>query len=97
MTPSQFTEKVQKLPEIALYTLDCLQENHLIKQQIHNYLTIWRGLEPFTSGETLKAKGIPPGPSYAAILKELKHARLDGKISTEPQELQYLDQLIQDL
>jgi tRNA nucleotidyltransferase (CCA-adding enzyme) len=97
MPPSQFTESVQNLPEIALYTLDCLQENQLIKQQIHNYLTKWRGLEPFTTGETLKAKGIPPGPRYTAILKELKHAKLDGKISSQQQELIYLDQLIQEL
>ncbi|MDO9122060.1 MAG: hypothetical protein Q7U31_09765, partial [Anaerolineaceae bacterium] len=97
MPPSQFTESVQNLPEIALYTLDCLQENQLIKQQIHNYLTTWRGVEPFTTGETLKAKGIPPGPRYTAILKELKHAKLDGKISSQQQELIYLDQLIQEL
>ncbi|MHB8088067.1 MAG: hypothetical protein ACYDH2_07420, partial [Anaerolineaceae bacterium] len=83
--------------EIALYTLDCLHENQIIKQQIQNYLTIWRELESFTTGETLKAKGIPPGPRYAAILKELKNAKLDGKISSQQQEFEYLDQLLLDL
>ena len=97
MPPSQFTDTVQNLPEIALYTLDCLHENQIIKQQIQNYLTIWRELEPFTTGETLKAKGIPPGPRYAAILKELKNAKLDGKISSQQQEFEYLDQLLLDL
>ncbi|PKN99062.1 MAG: hypothetical protein CVU42_09345 [Chloroflexi bacterium HGW-Chloroflexi-4] len=96
MTPSQFTERVQNLPEIALYAFDCLTENQIIKQQVKNYLNVWRGLEPFTNGETLKFKGIPPGPRYTALLKELKRAKLDGKISTQEQELVYLEQLIQE-
>ncbi len=95
MTASQFTEAVQNLPEISLFVLDCLHEGKALKQQIQNYLMVWRGLEPFTTGETLKTMGIPPSPRYAAILKELKRARLDGKITTQSQELEYLDQLIQ--
>ncbi len=96
MPPSLFTEKVHALPEISLYALDCMHEEKSIKQQIQNYLTTWRGLEPFTTGETLKTMGVPPGPRYAAILKELKHARLDGRISTQSQEQAFLDQLIQN-
>ncbi len=96
MPPSQFTEKVHALPEIALYAMDCLHEGKNLKQQIQNYLKSWRGLEPFTTGETLKTLGVPPGPRYAAILKELKAARLDGRISTQNQEQEYLDQLIQN-
>lgn len=96
MKPSQFTEEVQKLPEISLYALNCLHEGKTLKQQIQNYLKNWRALEPFTTGEDLKAKGIPPGPRYASILKELKRARLDDKISSQSQELEFLDQLIQN-
>jgi tRNA nucleotidyltransferase (CCA-adding enzyme) len=95
LPPSEFTEKVHNLPEIALYAADCLHSDEILKQQIQNYLSLWRNIEPFTTGETLKTMGIPPGPRYAAILKELKHARLDGKISTSSQEQKYLDRLIQ--
>lgn len=97
MPASQFTEKVHNMPEIALFALDCLHEESGLKAQILSYLSTWRSLEPFTTGETLKTMGIPPGPRYAAILNELKRARLDGKISTHTQEQTYLDQLIQDL
>jgi len=34
--------------------------------------------------------GIPPGPRYAQFLSELKSAKLDGKITTEAQELELL-------
>lgn len=97
MTPSEFTAIMQNTPEIALYALDCLHEESTLKTQIFTYLKLWRSLEPFSTGETLKSMGIPPGPRYASILKELKHARLDGRFSTQDQEQAYLDQLIQNL
>jgi len=97
MPPSQFTEAVKNVPEIALYALDCLRDEPDFKTQICNFLTFWRNYEPITTGDTLKSLGIPPGPRYASILTELKHARLDGKINNKTQEQEYLDQLIQNL
>lgn len=97
MKPSQFTEEVLKIPEISLFVLYCSLEGTNLKQQIQNYLNTWRSLEPFTTGEDLKNKGIPPGPRYASILKELKAGRLDGIYTTRSQELEYLNHLLQTL
>jgi len=95
LPPSQFTEKMDNIPEIALYAFVCLTEVNEINQKIITYLTKWRELEPTVNGETLKLMGIPPGPRYAEILNELKHAWLDGRIIDENQEKLYLEQLVQ--
>lgn len=95
LSPSQFTERMDNIPEIALYAFVCLNEVKEINQKIITYLTKWREFEPTVNGETLKSMGIPPGPLYAEILLKLKHARLDGIITDDNQERAYLEQLVQ--
>mgnify|MGYP000867228600 FL=1 len=95
MPASQFTERLSSVPEISVFALFCGQTQTDLQSKILTYLDSWRKMEPFTTGETLKSLGIPPGPRYAAILKELKAARLDGLINDQPAEEAYLEKLLE--
>lgn len=92
---SQFTERLAAIPEISLFALFCTQNQTDLQSRILTYLRSWRKMEPFTTGETLKSLGIPPGPRYAAILKELKAARLNGLIKDRQSEKAYLENLLE--
>ena len=95
MSPSEFTEMLKTTPEFVLYSVYTLEDDSVLHEKLINLITRWRSLEPHTTGEELKIKGIPPGPRYAKILRELKSAWLDGKIRDQQQERDLLEKLIE--
>ncbi|MBA4375496.1 MAG: hypothetical protein C0401_04905 [Anaerolinea sp.] len=97
MPVSELTETFRGIPSFGLYAIYCLADDSLFTQKIVNFISTWRFIEPVTTGETLRALGVPPGPRYAQILNELRSARLDGKIENEVQEKDYLERLIQSI
>jgi len=48
------------------------------------------------TGDTIKERGVPPGPVYRRILSALRDGWLDGKIEIIAQEQAYLDELIRN-
>jgi len=56
----------------------------------------WRKVKPVTTGDTLKARGLAPGPAYARILDRLRQAWLDNEVTSQADELQLLDRLLID-
>jgi tRNA nucleotidyltransferase (CCA-adding enzyme) len=61
-----------------------------------NYITLWQHTHPTLDGHVLKNRGLPPGPVYREILGALRDAWLDGKITSQNQEKELLDQLLKD-
>ena len=53
-----------------------------------------RHVRPYTTGEELRALGVPPGPAYRAVLESLRAAWLDGKITSKSEEQVMLRQLL---
>jgi len=94
MTPSQISIELGKIPIFGVYTLYCLTVDEGLKQKIYDYVVKWRKIEPHADGNTLREKGVPPGPQYAEILSLLREAWIDGKISTESEEMTFLDNLL---
>lgn len=92
---SRFTEIVSKVPNGVIYAWARIAQNPALDARIQTYLTTWRKIEPHTDGEILKKLGVPPGPQYASILRELRAARLDGIINNDEQEEEYLQTLLQ--
>jgi tRNA nucleotidyltransferase (CCA-adding enzyme) len=58
---------------------------------------MWRGVMPETTGDTLRAMGIAPGPWYRRILSALRSGWLDGTITSAAEEQNALRQLISNL
>ncbi len=94
MTTSEYVGALRGVPEFALFALYHLVTKEESRERIKLLVTHWRTVEPFTDGEKLKSLGVPPGPRYSQIIIELKNARLDGKITTEKQEQDYLAKIL---
>jgi len=60
------------------------------KKYISLYLTRLRDIKVTLTGDDLKALGIPPGPRYRKLLKELLDARLDGTVKNREEEIAYV-------
>jgi tRNA nucleotidyltransferase (CCA-adding enzyme) len=54
----------------------------------------WRWVRPATTGDDLKARGVPPGPAYGRILTALRAAWLDKTVISFEDEQRLLAQLL---
>ncbi len=79
------------------YSQAALRVLHLVAPptpaaHILRYCNTIRPLPPLLAGDDLRARGIPPGPIYRELLRELRQAQLNGTLSTPAAALAWLDQ-----
>jgi tRNA nucleotidyltransferase (CCA-adding enzyme) len=91
--PSGWVDRLEDVPEMAVYAVSLSTEAQT-KRALQNYLETWRHIKPKTTGHDLKQLGLPPGPKYQNILRELRKAWLDGEIKSEEEEIALLEQLL---
>jgi len=96
LSPSQLTVELAKLPLYGVFALYILTENPALRTSISLYATKWRFIFPGVDGNTLLARGIPPGPRYASILAGIRDAWLDGRISNADEEAKLLEHLLEE-
>jgi len=92
--PSAVVERLDELPPAAIYAAACLAEDESLRQPLLAYQQTWQYVHPRTDGETLQARGLPPSPLYRVVLKTLRGAWLDGRISSAEEETALLDDLL---
>mgnify|MGYP000865124268 CR=1 FL=1 len=97
LTPSQFTFTLEKLPIYAVFTLYCTMEDEELKEKLALYATKWRFITPTVDGNSLRDRGVPPGPMYTRILSEIRSAWLDGRITSPLEEEQIISSLLEEL
>ncbi len=68
-----------------------------ITDLIVQYISHWKKVKPFTSGEDLQKLGITPGPIYKEILSRLRKAWLDEEIRSVEHENILLDEVLTSL
>ena len=86
---------VSSVKELVIRTVLYTTEQEHQAQHLCDYLDSYQRVKAYTTGEDLKARGLPPSPRYDTILKELKAAWLDGKVNTYEEEISLLDRLIE--
>ncbi len=88
--PSVWTFHLEKFPAVSIYALWLTTKEFAFKE----FLVKWKFVKSITTGENLKARGIPPGPRYKEILSQLRSAWLDGDVSSMDQEVRLLEKII---
>lgn len=92
--PSQVTQTLSVFPELVILTVIFSNEDQDLVQPLRDYLDTYRRVRAYTTGENLKAMGLPPSPRYDVILSELQAAWLDGKINSYEEEIALLERLL---
>lgn len=92
--PSRVVSGLEGAPLISLYALYLLNPTGEIRRLLEEYTLHWKNIQPETNGDELRALGVAPGPAYHHILKTLRGAWLDGKISTTQEEKALLHNLM---
>ncbi len=98
LPPSRFTFTLEewRIRGLSLYACYLALEDETRRARLRRYQTQWRHLRARTTGEDLKARGLPPGPLYRRVLRSLRAAWLDGKISTPEEERALLERLLEE-
>jgi len=88
--PSQWVEMLDGIPLLAVYAVYLASG----EKALELYATRWRFIHPHTDGDTLKARGLRPGPEFRSILRKLRSAWLDGQLASDTDEAAYLVELL---
>jgi tRNA nucleotidyltransferase (CCA-adding enzyme) len=75
--------------EILLFIM-AKTKNDRIKRAISAYMSKLQGVKPLIRGQDLIELGLKPGPIFHKILEEVLEARLDGKVETKEDELEFV-------
>jgi len=92
--PSQVVHLCEDAPRLAIYAAHLTAQDEEIKTLLWNYASQWAAVEPETTGNDLKALGLPPSPAFSEILTALRDAWLDGEIYTPEQERTLAEELV---
>jgi tRNA nucleotidyltransferase (CCA-adding enzyme) len=91
---SMVTIKLDEYPPLAVYAVFLASSNPAQRDLLFLYASRWRETAPSMTGEALIARGLRPGPHFRTILRALRAAWLDGKVSSMEEETELLDKLI---
>gem|GEM_PF-1324748 len=88
--PSRVRSLLDHLPtEVLLFEM-AKAGNQAARRRIREYMTRWRGVRPLLTGKDLRRLQYPPGPRYAEIHRALLEARLDGKLVSRQDEVEFV-------
>jgi tRNA nucleotidyltransferase (CCA-adding enzyme) len=90
LRPSQIARLLDGTTPTARALTQILCEDEAIVDLLRRYDAEWRDVRPHLDGRDLAALGLPTGPLYGAILRDLRAARLDGEIDSREDELERL-------
>ncbi|MBN2469874.1 MAG: CBS domain-containing protein [Anaerolineae bacterium] len=92
--PSAVVRQLEPLSALGLTVAWVIAPTHLARTQIARYVQEWQAIRQATSGDDLRAMGIPVGPVYGRILSHLRDAWLDGVIQSPEDERALLESLV---
>lgn len=93
--PSQVTQQLENYHTIPMRAVFSVCKQAESRQILELYEHEYRHVRPFTTGNDLRALGLPPSPQYEVILSSLKNAWLDGEIQSEGEEKVLLQKLLE--
>ena len=86
--PSQIYELIHCYGMTALMANSLAAGSETAAEHIELYQNVLRHVNPALSGEDLKKLGVPEGPKIKEMLKKLREARLDGKVTSRKDEVE---------
>jgi tRNA nucleotidyltransferase (CCA-adding enzyme) len=79
--------------ELILYLMAATQQQK-VKKSISHYFTRLRRVSISLKGRDLKQMGLEPGPIYKEILQATLNAKLNGRVKTRKDELEFARDLM---
>jgi tRNA nucleotidyltransferase (CCA-adding enzyme) len=95
LNPSQIYRLLQPLSYETILFIMSQAKTAKIKKRISSFLKDYGGVKVAIGGSELKNLGLLPGPEFKHILNEILYAKIDGKLKSRAEELEFARKLIQ--
>jgi tRNA nucleotidyltransferase (CCA-adding enzyme) len=86
LTPSGVYHILERHHPETILAATLVTDSALVKQRLELYLASLRFVELSLNGDNLRRMGVPAGKKIGAMLRALKEAKLDGKLTTREDE-----------
>ena len=93
---SKCVEYLDEVPLLAVYAVYLGAPEGEAKLALQKYLTEWRHVRSNITGSDLKKRGLPPGPEYYKILRNLRNAWLDQEVQDIEAEKKLLEDTLRE-
>ena len=93
LMPSRVCAMLEPLSYEAILMLLAKHRNVHLKRHIEDFLRVYNDVRIHVSGHDLKDLGIAAGPEYQKIFAKVLNARLNGKLHSKEDELQFIKRL----
>jgi tRNA nucleotidyltransferase (CCA-adding enzyme) len=77
-------------PELLIYGMASSRVEE-IRKAISHFFSHLRSITPIMNGNDLKNLGYEPGPDYQKILRAVLEARLDGRLESKEDEIEFVE------
>ncbi|MGD9301155.1 MAG: CBS domain-containing protein [Desulfobacterales bacterium] len=81
--------------ELILFMM-VIAKNKIIKKSISHFFTNLRRAKLSLRGKDLKKMGLKPGPVYRQVMEAVLDARLDGRLKSKKDEIEFARQLVSE-
>ncbi len=92
---SRISSLLHKFSGLSLFLAYLFETSKLKRDALLCEWKDWRWVRPVTTGDDLRALGLPPGPAYGRILDRLRCAWLDEEVHSYVEEQRLLATLIE--
>lgn len=89
LKPSQIYKWLDLLSYEVLLMLMAKSKSHTARRRIMAFLTKYLNIKLSVRGDDFKKAGIKPGPHFKEMMESTLHAKIDGRIKTKEEELNY--------
>ena len=93
LAPSITYRLMSGLSSSAILYLMAKTENHYLSQAGVSFLTNYSKVKPLSTGNDLMSLGLKPGPGISQAYEALRWARLDGKVISKADEVEFIKRL----
>ena len=93
-SPGELCRLLDRLCPESVKANALLTDSPQVKEMLERYLTELRYVKPCLTGRDLIALGASQGPMVGDILRDLRAARIEGKVSTRVEEVQLAERYI---
>ncbi|MBI4651083.1 CCA tRNA nucleotidyltransferase [Candidatus Desantisbacteria bacterium] len=97
LSPSNIYKLLNPLPPEVILFIMANTRNNFVRKKISLFLTHYKEQKPFISGNDLIALGIKPSKKFKNIMEEILYLKLDGKIKTKEDEIEFVKNLKPEL
>ena len=94
LSPGQLCSFLAQLSAVSIEVNALLSGSPRVKEALELYLSELRHVKPSLNGKDLISLGVAQGPLVGEVLRELKIARIEGRITTKEEEIRLAKEYI---